>query len=184
MLLHNNTCISVCGCRRRRNAKKTRGITILANVRLNTQRCTVTTKHNHDNMFVVVAKYVKYCTIPLLLAFPVTLTILRDMCSPLVTICLLSDLTNQRWALRSRDQLSANHSSPDHLRGTPGAALAEAVHLRTGDRALGLGVGVAHGGGCLVSAKVRLRHYRGSRVVTCCTWRWVAQGLSSSKSNR
>ena len=54
MLLHNNTCISVCGCRRRRNAKKTRGITILANVRLNTQRCTVTTKHNHDNMFVVV----------------------------------------------------------------------------------------------------------------------------------
>ena len=59
MLLHNNTCISVCGCRRRRNAKKTRGITILANVRLNTQRCTVTTKHNHDNMFVVVAKYNK-----------------------------------------------------------------------------------------------------------------------------
>ena len=50
MFLHI-TCISVCGCRRRRNAKKTRGITILANVRLNTQRWTVTTKHNNDSLF-------------------------------------------------------------------------------------------------------------------------------------
>ena len=180
MFLHI-TCISVCGCRRRRNAKKTRGITILANVRLNTQRWTVTTKHNNDSLF---ANYISYCTLPLLLAFPVTLTILREMWSPLVTICLLSDLTNQRWGPRSREQLSANHSSPDHLRGAPGAALAEAAHLGPGDRALGLGVGVTHGRCCLVSAKVRLRHYRGSRVVTWYTWRWVARGLSSSKTNR